>query len=348
MLKSGYRVVVATHKHNAIFMVEPTSLVERDRAIRAAIASGTTDFFQLARSLGLNPKQDFAGADLSGTDLSGGNWVEANFTGTNFRGANFAAANLQGANFTQADLRLAYLGCDPESAFQHTRDLTRYLAYGIAYDLKRTRGFDFGDNRTQLYNLDLAQKLVRNLARNLAQPLNLARTEIKFLERSVDRARDLDRALDRSLTLDRLLNRSLDRSLALALIRSLDLALTLTLARASVNALERCLSLARSLVFILNYAVDRDSSLPLDCDRPTSLDRTHFLALADDLATFLEQGANVTGANFTEAKVEGAIAIGCQGFSPETAADLKQRGAIFADDLCDSPLVEISSPFVSE
>ena len=327
-------------------MVEAAAFAERDRAIRAAIASGTTDFFQLVRSLGLDPKQDFAGADLSGTDLSGGDLINANFTGTNFRGANLAVANLQGANLTQADLRLAYFGCDPETAFQHTRDLARYLAYGIAYDLKRTRGFDFGDNRTQVYNLDLAQKLVRNLARNLAQPLDLASTDIKFLERSLDRARDLDRALDRSLTLDRLLNRSLDRSLALALIRSLDLALTLTLARASANALERCLSLARSLVFILNYAVDRDSALPLDQARPASLDRTHFLTLADNLVTFLEHGANVTGANFTGANLEGAIAIGCQGLSPEAIADLKQRGAIFADDPDECARLDSLSPLV--
>jgi len=88
-------------------MVEPAAFEELDRAIGAVLDAETTDFFELAAMLGLNPKQDFAGADLSGTDLSRGDLSFADFTGTNFRGANLGSANLQGAILKNADLSFA-------------------------------------------------------------------------------------------------------------------------------------------------------------------------------------------------------------------------------------------------
>ena len=90
-------------------MVEPAAFEELDRAIGAVLDAETTDFFELAAMLGLNPKQDFAGADLSGTDLSRGDLSFADFTGTNFRGANLGSANLQGAILKNADLSFANL-----------------------------------------------------------------------------------------------------------------------------------------------------------------------------------------------------------------------------------------------
>lgn len=49
------------------------SFEELEQAIGQVLDAETTNFFKLAEMVGLDPKQDFAGADLSGTDFSQAN-----------------------------------------------------------------------------------------------------------------------------------------------------------------------------------------------------------------------------------------------------------------------------------
>jgi uncharacterized protein YjbI with pentapeptide repeats len=191
-------------------MTEPASFKELDRAIGAALDADTTNFFELAKLLGLDPKQDFAGADLSGTDLSGGDLSSANFAGTNLKGANLASANLRGAILTNANLSGANLA--PRAltliyALKRSRALARALSLTPARDLT----LDFDHGRAFVHDLthdltalarDVAPDVARALARALvhANALEQAFFLDLFGARTHARARDHARALCGDLT----------------------------------------------------------------------------------------------------------------------------------------------------
>lgn len=69
----------------------------------------TADFFELARLAGLNPKEDFSGADLKWIDLRSAQLSRANFINTNLSGANLTNANLQEARLIGAQLMSAIM-----------------------------------------------------------------------------------------------------------------------------------------------------------------------------------------------------------------------------------------------
>ena len=71
-------------------------------------------FLELCEIAALNPKLDFAGANLRGTtlrglDLNGANWSRVNLRGADLTDIDLSEANLQGAKLSGADLSGAYL-----------------------------------------------------------------------------------------------------------------------------------------------------------------------------------------------------------------------------------------------
>jgi len=83
-------------------MAESASFNELDSLLGETLDSDITNFFELAAMLGLDPKRDFAGADLSGTDIAEGDLAGADLTGTDLRGANLSSTNLQKAKLSGA------------------------------------------------------------------------------------------------------------------------------------------------------------------------------------------------------------------------------------------------------
>ena len=82
--------------------------------IEMLVNSDSNDFLELCEIAELNPRLDFAGANLRGTtlrglDLSGANWSRANLRGAELTDVDFSQGNLQGAKLSGADLSGAYL-----------------------------------------------------------------------------------------------------------------------------------------------------------------------------------------------------------------------------------------------
>ena len=82
--------------------------------IEDLIQAESNDFFDLCEIANLNPRLDFAGANLRGTilrglDLSGANWSRVNLRGAELTDVDFSQGNLQGAKLSGADLSGAYL-----------------------------------------------------------------------------------------------------------------------------------------------------------------------------------------------------------------------------------------------
>lgn len=175
-------------------MAEPNSFEELDQEIGNVLDAKTTNFFELAERLKLDPKQDFAGADLSGTDFFRGNLVGANFVETNLCGANFAYANLQGANLTNANL-----GVLPSSYPARPQELNDL----IAHYLVRARANVLTLHRVLLEGVlehTLTCELVR--ARACARLLAYALGRVQALDSPLNRAHVYARALMLNSTLD--------------------------------------------------------------------------------------------------------------------------------------------------
>jgi len=82
--------------------------------IQKIIHAESNDFFELCKIADLNPRLDFAGANLRGTtlrglDLNGANWSRVNLRGAELTDVDFSQGNLQGAKLSGADLSGAYL-----------------------------------------------------------------------------------------------------------------------------------------------------------------------------------------------------------------------------------------------
>ena len=74
----------------------------------------SNEFLELCEIAQLNPRLDFAGANLRGTtlrglDLNGANWSRVNLRGAELTDVDFSQGNLQGAKLSGADLSGAYL-----------------------------------------------------------------------------------------------------------------------------------------------------------------------------------------------------------------------------------------------
>jgi hypothetical protein len=90
-----------------------TSPLDLEVAIGHVVNGDSDDFFELARTLELNPLTDFEGSDLSGITLQPGSSLE----GANLRSANLEGAVLAGVLFIDADLSAANLsGADLNNA----------------------------------------------------------------------------------------------------------------------------------------------------------------------------------------------------------------------------------------
>ncbi|MEP0873090.1 pentapeptide repeat-containing protein [Trichocoleus desertorum AS-A10] len=126
-------------------MADLTSFEQLEQAIGDVLDAQTTEFFKLADMLGLDPTQDFVGADLSDTDFSSEYLAGANFTGTDLRGADLERAKLQGANFTNADL-----GVLPSSYLARLKEINYLIinARDLAIERAHTLARDFDDDMT--------------------------------------------------------------------------------------------------------------------------------------------------------------------------------------------------------
>jgi uncharacterized protein YjbI with pentapeptide repeats len=87
---------------------------ELQETIKKIIDEKTDNFLTLAQMANLNPKFDFAGANLTATNLRGLDLSESNFFRANFRGADLtdvdlSESNLEGIKLSGADLSGAYL-----------------------------------------------------------------------------------------------------------------------------------------------------------------------------------------------------------------------------------------------
>lgn len=168
-------------------MVEPASFEELDQVIGKVLDTETTNFFELAKILGLDPKQDFAGADLSGTDFFQGDLAGANFVGTDLRSANLAYTNLQGANLTNA-----HLGVSSSKSLARTKQINYVADSNLIFDLVRVLDLDFALISFSPDNLTHVRGLARDLDRDLDRPLVI--NFVRYLD--VPLARDFDRIRD--------------------------------------------------------------------------------------------------------------------------------------------------------
>jgi uncharacterized protein YjbI with pentapeptide repeats len=190
-------------------MAEPASFDELEQQIEAVLEAETTDFFELAAMLSLDPKQDFVGADLSGVDLSGKDLSYANFTRANLRGANLSDINLEGADFTDADLSSPLL-LDVANTFQTGNPLHRLsnlsralsrardLAITLTHDRDFTRDHDLvlALAHEHYLALDLVHDLSLALARTRTHTLTLALARTRAIAHDLALARDLARDRD--------------------------------------------------------------------------------------------------------------------------------------------------------
>lgn len=293
-------------------MVEPASFEALDQAIDRVLDAETTNFFEIAEMLGLDPKQDFAGADLSGTDFFEGNLAGANFVETDLRGANFAYAKLQGANLTDANL-----GILPSSYLARAKELNRLitsyldLTIASANALTNARDRDDAIGSIPFFDLTRAGDLFINLAsaRNLALSLASTRdltSNLVILDLISNLANILASARNLALDLASDLDFDLDFAPDLAITRDLTIDCTRNLAS----------GLSSASALASNLTIDRD------------LARVHeLIRMIGGGANFYK--ANLTGVALDGANVEGAIMIDCIGLSDAEIADLKSRGAIF-------------------
>jgi|GEM_PF-4656542 len=120
--------------------------LDLEAAITQAVNGDSDDFFELAKTLGLNPLTDFEGSDLHGitleprSDLRGANLRSANLkeavlggvllTGAHLIGAHLIGAHLNDANLHKANLHKANLtgahliGANLTGAHLRSADLT--------------------------------------------------------------------------------------------------------------------------------------------------------------------------------------------------------------------------------
>ena len=111
-------------------MANSETFEELEQQLEAVLDSESTDFFDLAAMLDLDPKQDFAGTNLSGTDLSDKDMSHANLSGTNLRGTDLSDVNFEGADFTNADLSSALL-----LEFNNLETITGLQVLRFAHDI---------------------------------------------------------------------------------------------------------------------------------------------------------------------------------------------------------------------
>ncbi|HLO83836.1 MAG TPA: pentapeptide repeat-containing protein [Nostocaceae cyanobacterium] len=93
---------------------EKLTCKEKIPPIKQLLEANTESLSELVKTSGLNPGEDFAGANLFsvkgvGCNLRGFNLSRANLIGADLRRADLSRANLRNANLQQANLNRAYL-----------------------------------------------------------------------------------------------------------------------------------------------------------------------------------------------------------------------------------------------
>jgi len=323
-------------------MAEPTTSFEQlDRAIGQVLDAETTNFFALADILGLDPKSDFAGADLSHTDLSGCDLSGANFVDTDLTGANLNNANLQNADLTGANL-----GRGPSHLNRNDTIVTaRNLALALVYDLVSARSLASEVDGTVAQSQTVTRMLsnVRGAGHTLSEALDRARALDGSIERSVVFNLDRNRMFERAGILARDVNhaRDFDRTLSVLFALTLAVALTnamfftfaLSFGLTATLALANALTFAIALVFVLGIALSRNRNRTRDLTHNLVHDLDYCLSISYQLVVLLSGGANLYNANLSGAKldganVDGAVMVNCTGLSAATVDNLKQRGAL--------------------
>ncbi|MFM6036224.1 MAG: pentapeptide repeat-containing protein [Sphaerospermopsis kisseleviana] len=99
-------------------MANKESIQKLQDLIQRVVEAETDDFSALVEIAGLDPLQDFAGADLSGADLR-----VADLSGANLSGANLSRANLSRANLSGATVENAIFGDNQGISPAMKRDL---------------------------------------------------------------------------------------------------------------------------------------------------------------------------------------------------------------------------------
>src|SRR5919202_1743268 len=115
----NFSQISVEHSCKMIDMIDEKSLQELQNLIQVVVEAQTDNLSEIVKIAGLDPAEDFAGADmrstrlrgailrgadLSGTDLSGANIKGALLSEANLSEANLSDANLSGANLLRADL----------------------------------------------------------------------------------------------------------------------------------------------------------------------------------------------------------------------------------------------------
>ncbi|QSJ18246.1 pentapeptide repeat-containing protein [Nostoc sp. UHCC 0702] len=77
--------------------------------VKLLLQANTENFSELVKSAGLNPAEDFAGANLASIKAIGCNLSGFNFSGADLTQADFSRADLSNADFSDANLRSAQL-----------------------------------------------------------------------------------------------------------------------------------------------------------------------------------------------------------------------------------------------
>lgn len=293
-------------------MAEPASFEELDSAIGAVLDAETTNFFELAEMLGLDPKQDFAGADLSGTDLTGCDLAFANFAGTSLKNADLASVNLQGATLICANLSFANLSFSASTILAQSNDAAAKLEIALQSFARQARGMDIANIHARARELNIAVRRVRSLDRSDAQAREFSSACAK--------ARSCASKLAQALALD------LNRVPPKGRLEKQNHRVIVTI----FPARDRSRSARRKYKSRIAKPDDRFRSARASVWR--DLARTQAFALAKTFVLGADiTGANVEGANFSGANVEGAVMTNCHGLSPAEIADLQERGAIFED-----------------
>ena len=147
-------------------MTDEESLQELQDLIRGVVEAQTDDFSDLAKIAGLNPDEDFVGADLRGVnlriaDLRRANLSDADLRRANLSDADLSHANLSGVNLSHANLSGAILsdanlsGANLSGVFLIGAILSGAILSGAEVENAR-----FGDNLgiSQTMKLDLIRR----------------------------------------------------------------------------------------------------------------------------------------------------------------------------------------------
>jgi uncharacterized protein YjbI with pentapeptide repeats len=133
-------------------MEEERNLEQLQILIEQIIQAKTDHFLELAQIANLNPKTDFAGANLTATNLRSLDLSESNFLRANFRGADLTDIDLSDSNLAGAKLS----GTDLSGAYLANTILRSTHCHGASFALCNLIGADLSGAYLVKANLDNA------------------------------------------------------------------------------------------------------------------------------------------------------------------------------------------------